>query len=121
MYCECDYPVLVTANDFLWTRVKGFNAVFLITSLFWGESREPVLPSQLTQGLEYYALKNDQVLGLLQVSLRLRGQAGYSLGGIFSLVRSFSLSHPLYHSAPSNSLRQRQPELGSFSLSPSSQ
>lgn len=32
----------------------------------------PVLPSQLTQGLEYYALKNDQVLGLLQVGLRLR-------------------------------------------------
>lgn len=37
---------------------------------------------KLTQGLENYALKNDQVLGLLQVSLRLRGQARYSLGGL---------------------------------------
>lgn len=33
------------------------------------------LPPKLTQGLEDYALKNDQVLGLLQVGLRLRGQA----------------------------------------------
>lgn len=50
---------------------------------FRGENKsgDPVLPSQLTQGLEYYALKNDQVLSLLQVSLRLRGEARYSLGG----------------------------------------
>lgn len=41
--------------------------------------------SQLTQGLEYYALKNDQVLGLLQVGLRLRGQARYSLSGLYPL------------------------------------
>lgn len=43
---------------------------------------DPVFPSQLTQGLKYYALKNDQVLGLLQVGLRLRRQARYSLGGL---------------------------------------
>lgn len=36
---------------------------------------EPALPPKLTQGLKDYALKNDQVLGLLQVGLRLRGQA----------------------------------------------
>lgn len=52
-----------------------------ILVLWGGNSRDPVLPSKLTQGLENYALKNDQVLGLLQVGLRLRGQARYSLGG----------------------------------------
>lgn len=49
----------------------------------WREIKDPALPSQLTQGLEYNALKNDQVLGLLQVGLRLRGQARYSLGGLY--------------------------------------
>lgn len=47
------------------------------------EGKDPTLSSQLTQGLEYNALKNDQVLGLLQVGLRLRGQAHYSLGGLY--------------------------------------
>ncbi len=62
----------------LWTKVKQVSAILTMTCVSGGQ----VLPSQLTQGLEYYALKNDQVLGLLQVGLRLRGQARYSLGGL---------------------------------------
>lgn len=45
------------------------------------ETHRPTFASsKLTEGLEYNALKHDQVLGLLQVSLRSRGQAGYSQG-----------------------------------------
>lgn len=68
---------------FLWTKVKQVSTIIIITCVSGGKSRDPVLLSQLTQGLEYYALKNDQVLGLLQVGLRLRGQARYSLGGLY--------------------------------------
>lgn len=57
---------------------------------FWRENQGLGLPPQLTQGLENYALKNDQVLGLLQVGLRLRGQARYSLDALHPLSNKSS-------------------------------
>lgn len=42
---------------------------------------QPARFEKLTQGLQDYALQDDQVLGLLQVSLGLRGQASYSPRG----------------------------------------
>lgn len=67
LLCEFIMPFLSSAN------------------ISWAQRDTSMLPPhthtsrilQLTQGLEDNALQNDQVLGLLQVSLRSRGQAGY--------------------------------------------
>lgn len=56
-------------------RVKQISIVFTDHMWFCRRNMDPALPPKLTQGLEDNALKNDQVLGLLQIGLRLRGQA----------------------------------------------
>lgn len=74
--------VLLAASGFSVDKSKtGYSS-----HVFLEGNKDPTLSSQLTQGLEYNALKNDQVLGLLQVGLRLRGQAHYSLGGLYPSV-----------------------------------
>lgn len=80
--CHCPAPLAACLLSV--GKCNKWLAPFFQPHLYGREtkSRVPAHPSQLTQGLEYNALKNDQVLGLLQVGLRLRGQAHYSLGAL---------------------------------------
>lgn len=72
------------------SAVDGSKGDYSLFNMVVVTHRPTFSSSKLTEGLEYNALKHDQVLGLLQVSLRSRGQAGYSQG----LMHSYhSLSH----------------------------
>lgn len=60
-----------------WTSAPQLCGALLALGFTW----QPARFEKLTQGLQDYALQDDQVLGLLQVSLGLRGQASYSPRG----------------------------------------